>query len=40
MFIDKLIGLLALYKVVSGKIAVKALFNINSIINSVVVNKV
>ena len=40
MFIGRLVRLLAFYKVVSGKIAIGALFSINNIADSIAVNKV
>ena len=40
MFIDRLVRLLAFYRVVSSKIAVGALFGIGSIIDSTEVNRV
>ena len=40
MFIDRPVGLLALYRAVSGKIAVGVLFSVGSVADSIVVNKV
>jgi hypothetical protein len=40
VFIDRLVGLLALYRVVSGRIVAGVLFSVSSVINSAVVNRV
>ena len=40
MFIDKLVRLLAFYRVVSGKIAAEVLFSVSSVISSIGVSRV
>jgi len=40
VFVDRLVRLLALYRVVSGRIAVGALFSVSSVIDSIAVNRV
>ena len=40
MFVDGLVRLLAFYKVVSGRIAIGALFGVSNVINSIGVSKV
>ena len=40
MFVGRPVRLLAFYRVVSGKIAIGALFSVGSITNSIAVNKV
>jgi len=40
VFVDRLVGLLALYRAVSGRIVAGVLFGVSSVADSTVVNKV
>ena len=40
MFIDRLVRLLAFYRVVSGRIVIGVLFGVSSVINSIGVSRV